>query len=122
MDSPKVFISPELVRRKMFSNSRQVCLPLHSIKLRFHLYVYVCISVSHQDRLEEMKCFHSYVCVCVIHVDRNSDGLGYVNAHLITCIFNKTYYTTHNEQMEAELKSDNSNKTTPSSHTTVIYM
>ncbi len=40
-------------------------------KLRFHLYVYVymymhvCISISHQDRLEDIKCFHSYVFIRV---------------------------------------------------------
>ncbi len=41
------------------------------VKLHFHLYmyVYVCVSVSYQDRLGEMKCFHSYICVCIIRLD-----------------------------------------------------
>ncbi len=49
-----------------------------NFKLRFHLYVYVSVSVSYQDRLEDMKCFHSYVFVCGssiwIATDSDSDG------------------------------------------------
>ncbi len=43
-----------------------------TFKACFHLYmyVYICISVSHQDRLEDMKCFHSCICVSVIRLDR----------------------------------------------------
>ncbi len=38
------------------------------IKPRFHLNVYMCISVSHEDRLEDMKCFHSCIYVFVIRI------------------------------------------------------
>ncbi len=30
------------------------------------MYMYVCVSVSHQDRLDDMKCYYSYLCVAVI--------------------------------------------------------
>ncbi len=66
----------------------------------------MCVSVSHQDRLEDMECFHSYVCLCIICLDRywerfrqmthTSPGLGNGRAPLMTCIFNKPHYSTHN--------------------------
>ncbi len=33
------------------------------------MYMYVCVSVSYQDRLEDMKVFDSCVCMCVIRLD-----------------------------------------------------
>ncbi len=41
------------------------------VMLCFHLYVYmyVCVSISYQDRLEDMKWFHSCVCMWIIRLD-----------------------------------------------------
>ncbi len=86
--------------------------------LCFHLYMYVCIFISHQDRLEDMKCFHSYVCMSVTWLNRyeerfrrmmhTSPGLGYDRAQLMMCTCKKKKHTMnrtmHYGQMEAQLK------------------
>ncbi len=52
------------------SPSSSIDIPsLIGVKLCFHLYMYVYILVSHQDRLEDMKCFHSCICISVICLD-----------------------------------------------------
>ncbi len=70
----------------------------------FHLYA--CISVSHQDRLEHRKCYHSYVCVCypfgsllgVIQMDDTYvSWIGlWKGPSLMTCTSNQMHYAMHN--------------------------
>ncbi len=48
----------------------QIQTQVSTLKLCFHLYVYVCVSLLPQDRLEDMKCFHSCICISIIHLVR----------------------------------------------------
>ncbi len=71
-----------------------------TVKPCFHLYVYV--YVSHQDRLDDMKCFHSCIWVSVIHLNHYyerfkwmmspTSGLGYGGAQLMMYISNTMQY------------------------------
>ncbi len=50
----------------IYNQSPKVIVVRHDpspIKLKFYLYMYVCMyaSISHQDRLADIKCFHSYI-------------------------------------------------------------
>ncbi len=84
----------------------------HSLSLCFHLYVYIYvrISVSHQNRLEDMKCFLSYVCISIIRFDHykerirrmryTSPGLIYGKAQLMMFICNKMHYAFAQRTMD----------------------
>ncbi len=74
------------------------------LMLYFHLYMnmYVYVSVSHQVRLKDTRCFHSCICISGIHLDcyyerfkwmtDPSPGMDYGRAQIIMWISNETYY------------------------------
>ncbi len=62
----------------------------------------ICVSVSHQDRLEDITCENSCICISVIRLDPYYErfkwmadpcpGLGCGRAQLMTCISNIMHY------------------------------
>ncbi len=54
-------------------------------KLCFHLFVYVYVWYPYQDRIEDVKYFHSSICISAMCFDL-SPGLGYGRAPLKMCL------------------------------------